>query len=181
MILEKDGAVFVLEPIGWFIGCVDALLSGYEGGGTGDDDVSEEASKLTELLETLTEKYANLDAGDLNLDKSASYARSTLVGRTNALRVDSIKNLYESLMGRCINQRSLLTDPKEAETLMRLQKKHRDVNQLLNSTAATTKKAKKLDDTIDQQKKLSSQLSQPLPEHCISFKSLGTILKAVLL
>ena len=48
----------------------------------------------------------------------------------NALRMDSYKNVYETLMDYCIRH-DVLTNVDQAKRLVRLQIKHHQLNELL--------------------------------------------------
>ena len=69
----------------------------------GDDEQEtdpdlEALSKCQKLLEDLTSKFSSIELAEMNFAKDAEYDRKTLKGQANALRVDCMKNVYESLM-----------------------------------------------------------------------------------
>ena len=82
------------------------------------------------MLGMLARKYSQADATDLGIEKAASYSRSVAQGRLNALRVDSFKNVYETLMDYCIKQ-NIVTNMEQVDCLIRLHKIWDELNELL--------------------------------------------------
>ena len=134
---EELGAV-VLDPVGWYLHCVQQLLTKAEqlnpnSGEQGDEGSEEDESareKLTEMIMSLAEKYAKLELVDLDFEKEADYSRTTIQGEKNALSVDLLKNVYESLMEYVITHGADVSEDK-AKLLLDLYEKHSDVAGLL--------------------------------------------------
>lgn len=82
------------------------------------------------MMSMLARKYSQADTADLGIEKAAVYSRSVAQGRLNALRVDSFKNVYETLMDHCIRQ-DIVTNMDEVDRLIRLHKIWDELNELL--------------------------------------------------
>ena len=85
----------------------------------------------------LAQKYSQADLVDLGIEKTASYSRSVQQGRLNALRVDTYKNICETLMDHCIKQ-NIVTRQEEVDRLIRLQKLWEELNDLLKVCSSTS-------------------------------------------
>ena len=116
--------------------CVQQLLTKAEQlhpNASESDDSEDDASareKLTEMILTLAEKYSKIELVDLDFEKEADYNRSSLGGEKNALAVELLKNVYESLMEYVITHGADVQEDK-AKMLMDLYEKHSDVSALL--------------------------------------------------
>ena len=207
MITTKGNDVYTVEPIGWFLHCVQ-LMVGKANHLYGDINTTPEevdtASlvKLTELLNRLRRLYAdNLDTMDLNFEKGADYSKSTTTGRYNILRVEAYKNIYEALMDYTI-MHGAGVQSEMAGFLVRLQYRHSEMNELLNKKSVgqdktvnkgkVNKEKKKKIENKDTQAD-NSQLSQnksengtqstltcTIPHHAMSLKAISNILHSIL-
>lgn len=186
LLMEIDGCVHLVEPLGWFFNCLQQLLAKGLVLHPDQDDDEEDRSvldKVQSLMDNLVEKYSNLDTGDLNFEKGANYSK----GKLNFVKVEAFKNVYEAFMAYVINH-GLVTSSSKAQTLIRLQKKHEDLNNLLKNPQSSKTGGKRKaggNDTIEVAKKAaaaSSTAKAPsLPEHAISLTSLNVLLHAILL
>ena len=209
MIAKKGNDVFVIEPVGWFLQCVQ-LMVGKANHLYGDETSTPEdvdtASliKLTDLLNRLTRIYAeNLDTVDLNFEKGADYSKSTANGRYNILRVETYKNVYEALMDYNIMHGAGIKDDKAA-ILIRLQYRHSEMCELVSKkplsgqdkTINKSKAGKNRRKVPPKDKNTqidNSELTQgkadngttsttfaPTPQHAFSLKAISNILHSIL-
>ena len=210
LISQKGNDVFVIEPVGWFLHCVQ-LMVGKANHIYGDETMTPEdvdtssLIKLTDLLNRLVNIYSDgLDIMDLNFEKGADYSKATVTGRYNILRVETYKNIYEALMDYTIMHGAGVKEDK-ASLLVRLQGRHSEICELLTKKSGggqdkTTNKgrhekekrkkaqAKDKDATVG-----NSELTQnkrdnsiPLisfnttPQHAFSLKAISNILHSIL-
>lgn len=188
VVVEDDGEPLVVEPVGWFLHCVQ-LLVGKAQQIYGDRDEEDLVSleKLVDLLEDLSKKYSTVDLTDMNFEKNADYSRTT--GQTNALRVDSMKNVLEALMEYVITH-GIDVDDDKARLLLALFTRHTEISELLKASGVTTRGgAKKKKDELASQTVLkagpskvkATKSSFMLPEHAFSLKALSVVLKTMLI
>ena len=208
MIAKTGNDVFIIEPVGWFLHCVQ-LMVGKANHLYGDENMEQEeidtASllKLTDLLNRLAKIYAdNLDTMDLNFEKGSDYSKATAAGRYNILRVETYKNIYESLMDYTIMHGAGVKDDK-AGLLVRLQFRHAEMGELVkkkpmgqdkthNRTKAGKEKNKKAPakekGTMIEHSELTQNKNEnvpgtsftPTPQHAFSLKGISNILHSIL-
>ena len=122
--------------MGWFLHCLQLLLSRAEqiyGDDEQDADPDLEAMpKLSNMIENLTEKFANMELNDMGIEKHADYNKSTVQGQVNALRVDSLKNCYEALIEYIITH-GADKNTSRAGKILALFIRHQDLSNLLKA------------------------------------------------
>ena len=101
----------------------------------GDDEQEtdpdlEALSKCQKLMEDLTSKFSSIELAEMNFAKDAEYDRKTLKGQANALRVDCMKNVYESLMEYLLTS-GADKSVSRAQRVLGLYTRHRDLNELI--------------------------------------------------
>ena len=101
----------------------------------GDDEQEtdpdlEALSKCQKLMEDLTSKFSSIELAEMNFAKDAEYDRKTLEGQANALRVDCMKNVYESLMEYLLTS-GADKSVSRAQRVLGLFSRHRDLNELI--------------------------------------------------
>ena len=101
----------------------------------GDDEQEtdpdlEALSKCQKLMEDLTSKFSSIELAEMNFAKDAEYDRKTLKGQANALRVDCMKNVYESLMEYLLTS-GADKSVSRAQRVLGLFSRHRDLNELI--------------------------------------------------
>ena len=180
--------------MGWFLHSTQLLVSKAEKMYSEEDFDSdpdlEALTKLSKMLESLTQKFSTMDLNDMNFAKNADYGRSSTNGQVNAMRVESMKNCYEALMEYVITHGAEKSDGK-ARLLLALHVRHEDLRNLVKSQpssggAGKGKGAKKgananktLDDTI-QKAKAPNAPDFLVPEHAFSLRALATVLHMIL-
>ena len=207
MICIKGSDVYTIEPIGWFLHCVQLIVGKanhlYGDVNTTPEEVDTSSLiKLTELLNRLRKLYADsLDTLDFNFEKGADYSKSTPTGRYNILRVETYKNIYEALMDYTIMHGAGIQDDM-AGLLVRLHFRHSEMNDLLskksggqdktmNKTKANKDRKKKpqvkdtqSEITLGTQNKIENvnliRNVSVIPHHAISLKAISNILHSIL-
>ena len=207
MVGVKGTDVYVIEPIGWFLHCVQQIVGKanhlYGDVNTTPEEVDTSSLvKLTELLNRLQRIYADkLDTMDLNFEKGADYSKSTTAGRYNTLKVETYKNIYEALMDYTIMHGAGVQDDM-AGLLVRLHYRHSEMSELLSKKpsggqdktankgkGSKDKKKAQLKDTQTENTQLtqnkidngthSTNLSST-PQHALSLKAISNILHSIL-
>ena len=114
--------------------CVQQILTKMES--LYDDDAADALDdgkakdRLTDLLNDLVKRYAKADTTDLDFVKDADYSRYTQEGAGNAMKVDTLLNVYEALMEFVITHGADI-DEEKAGTLKELFQRHKDVKALV--------------------------------------------------
>ena len=213
MIALKSDDVFIIEPVGWFLHCVQLMVGKanhiYGDGNMAHDDLDTSSLvKLTSLLDRLGNIYADkLDCMDLNFGNGADYSKATSSGKYNILKVETYKNIYESLMDYTI-MRGAGTQGNKAGLLTRLQYRHTEICELIGKKPLTAKekttnkgkdkniksKAKDIetllkssctqevnsDATQNRHENGSKNQFNPSPSHAFSLKGISNILHSIL-
>ena len=118
---EVDGEVVVVEPAGWFLHAVQAIVP------RGQNQLHEENAELLERLvaklDRMVEHYASADPGDLGFDAGDSWDRKTREGERRYLKADVVLTIFEALIEYNINFGGDEIEEK-AQQLIQLQAKH---------------------------------------------------------
>ena len=118
---EVDGEVVVVEPAGWFLHAVQAIVS------LAQCQLQEENAELLErlvaTLDKMEEHYAAAEPGDLGFDAGDSWDRKTREGERRFLKAEVVLTVFEALIEYNITHGGDAHVAK-AELLVQLQSKH---------------------------------------------------------
>ena len=183
------------EPIGWFLNCLQMLIS------RGQQVVSEECEildKLVKLIEEMASNYGDCEITDLGYDHNDNLDRKTSDGERKVIQLIQLQGILEALMEYTFNHGG---DKEErmSSQLLQLVKNHSALSDLViaSNTRKKVKKGEKKEkagegkkngdkeDDKDKneslEKKEKSSLSFSPPLHCFSWKSLSLMLSSLLL
>ena len=188
--IEQDNEAIVVDPIGWFVQCVQLIVGKgeqiYSVEEQEDDPDLDALPKLTKMLETLSETFKDKDLNDMNLEKQGvgEYNRTTVRGQANSFRVDCMKNVYEALMEYVLTH-GADKDVSKAQRVLGLYTRWKELNDLVKKGAGNAGGGKKkkaaaaADDTIQKAKAIEPTFV--IPEHVYSLKALSLVMNMILM
>ena len=118
---EVDGEVVVVEPAGWFLHTVQAIVQ--KGVQVLDPENAELLERLVAKLDRMVEHYAEAEPGDLGFDAGDTWDRKTREGERRFLKAEVVLTIFEALVEYVITHGGDGFEEK-AEVLVRLQNKH---------------------------------------------------------
>jgi len=142
VIAEKHGQWVIVEPVGWFLHCIQTLVT--KGQQMYKNGESQVVDKLASFLDNVVKYYSQAEPADLGFDPSDNFDRKTVDGRKRSLKVDVLITMYEALMEYTITH-GANTKEKEADTLLELCHKYISLKNLMDSNKQPKKPAKKSD------------------------------------
>ena len=119
---EVDGEVVVVEPAGWFLHTVQAMVP--QGQKQLEGESAELLERLMAKLDRMVEHYAAAEPGDLGFDAGDSWDRKTKEGERRYLKADVLLTIFEALIEYDISFGGDGKDMGRTELLVQLQGKH---------------------------------------------------------
>ena len=129
-LVEKNGSWTISEPAGWFLHCVQTVVSKAEQ--IIDAGDSQVLDKLSGFLERLCERYSDCEIGDLGFDLTDNLDRKTPDGKKRALKIDILMTMYEAMMEFVMSHGADKVEGK-AVLLLKLHQNHLTLRNLLNA------------------------------------------------
>jgi len=197
-LVAKDGAWSISDPAGWFLHTVQAIVT--MGQQLMDAGSSAVLDNLGAFLDSLTERYSEVEVKELWFQPQDNLDRKTPEGKKRCLEVEIMMSVYEALMDYVVTHgadKHLI----KANLLLKLLHNHQALSNLLNAPkakkAGNKEKGKKADgnDTVadvggekDKENKApdrgTKRARDPaefnMDKHAFSLRSLAVILQSVL-
>ena len=184
IVKESEDSCQIVEPVGWFISCLQLIVSKSQQVLDEESDVLE---KVVKLLDEMVTKYGDCEPGELGFDVTDNFDKKTRHGEKNMSQVEQLKCLLESLM-EYVFSHGADRDMTKNNQLLNLFNTYCSFDKLV-STSLQRQKAKKgekgkndkkdpTQDVSNESSKNSSHYSPPL--HCFSLKCLSLLIKGLL-
>ena len=194
IVVEDDGGDCVVsDPAGWFLHCVQLLVS--KGQQLLDGDSEDSLEKLVSLLDGLVQRYSNASIADLGFESEDNYNKSTMEGQKNCLKVEVLLTMFEALMEFVITHGGTEKEDK-ADSLLELQHNHKKLLALITGGQGKKIKGKKdkgekkdkeaegKDGKDEEAKKGKAKIDKKkdliIPKHAMSLKALAIMVKSLL-
>ena len=141
MVGEVDGEAVVVEPAGWFLHTVQAMVP--QGQKQLEGENAELLERLVAKLDRMVEHYAAAEPGDLGFDAGDSWDRKTKEGERRYLKADVVLTIFEALIEYNISFGGEGRDMGKCELLVQLQSKHATLKAVMNEGISRKVKAGK--------------------------------------
>lgn len=129
-LVEKNGSWSISEPAGWFLHCLQTVVSKAEQ--IMDAGDSQVLDKLSGFMERLCERYSECEIADLGFDLTDNLDRKTPDGKKRCLKIDILMTMYEAMMEFVMTHGADKVEGK-ATLLLQLHQNHLTLRNLLNA------------------------------------------------
>ena len=191
IIKESNGSYIIDEPIGWFVNCLQLIVSREQQIGSEDNEILD---KVVKHLDEMVSKYSDCEPGELGFDVNDNYDKKTKIGEKKVLQLEQLKALLESLM-EYVFTHGADYDNTKTNQLLNLFNIYYSLQNVMNSSLQRLKAKKGEKGKKADKKEASQNVSQVNnddsnesgrscsffvpPKHCFSIKCISLILKAL--